>query len=381
MKHIAAITTAAGFFLMVPVGDVRAQADALQNADIQAGKATAEICAACHGAQGISDQPDVPHLSGQHASYIQKGLLSYKQGQRKGTRMADIVKSLSEQDIANVAAFYGNMTPFNKTVKRTGPTAPPEEDPFAEVREATADCAGCHGEDGNTDIPGMPSLAGQHVSYLINSLKHYQEGVRKDDGMQAFVDGLTNAELEDMAYYYAAMEPKQAEPATEGDPIAGLAVTAPCVGCHADDGNNKDPNTPRLAGLDAEYLVAAAEGYRNGSRDHDVMREALGSLRESEIEDMAAFYASKEPTALPVRKPFALAEWVERCNRCHGVGGHSTEPRFPIIASQNEAYLISALKRYHVGERENSMMFAMSFMMTESDIVKLAAYYSGQGAD
>jgi len=77
----------------------------------------------------------------------------------------------------------------------------------------------------------------------------------------------------------------------------------------------------------------------------------------------------------------ALAEWAEKCSRCHGVGGHSTDPRFPILAGQNEAYLINALKRYHGGERESSMMFAMSFLMGESDIAKLAAFYAGQGAD
>ncbi|MBE9557310.1 MAG: c-type cytochrome [Proteobacteria bacterium] len=341
----------------------------------------AEICAACHGVEGISDQPGVPHLSGQHPSYIQAGLLSYKDGHRKGTRMAEVVVGLSKQDIANVAAYYGSLKPFNRIVKRTGALSPAEEDPFATVREATGECAACHGDDGNSDIPGMPSLAGQHVSYLITALKHYQDGVRKDEDMQAFLEGLTDADLEDMAYFYAAMEPKRAEPPTEGDALAGLAVTAPCSGCHADDGNNKDPKTPRLAGLDAEYLVAAAEGYRSGGRNHEVMREALASLRETDIKDMAAFYATSEPKALPVRKPLALAEWAEKCSHCHGAGGHSADPRFPILAGQNEAYLINALKRYHGGERESSMMYAMSFLMGESDIAKLAAFYAGQGAD
>ncbi len=381
MRHTVTTITAVGFILAATASATWAQETTPLAGDIAAGKETAKICAACHGARGISDQPGVPHLSGQHASYIQAGLLSYKEGQRKGTRMAEIVASLNKQEIANVAAYYGSLKPFNKIVKRTGATSPAEEDPFAAVREATADCAGCHGEDGNSDIPGMPSLAGQHVAYLINALKQYQDGLRKDEDMQAFVEDLTSADIEDMAYFYAAMEPKQAEPPTEGDAFAGLAITAPCSGCHADDGNNKDPKTPRLAGLDAEYLVAAAEGYRNGARDHDVMREALANMREPDLKDMAAFYASKEPKALPVRKPLALAEWVEKCNRCHGVGGHSTDPRFPILAGQNESYLINALKRYHGGDRENSMMFAMSFLMAESDIGKLAAFYAGQGAD
>lgn len=381
MRHTVTTITAAGLIFAATAGTTWAQETTPLIGDIQAGKVTAEICAACHGAQGISDQPGVPHLSGQHAPYIQTGLLSYKEGHRKGTKMAEIVASLTKQDIANVAAYYGSLKPFDQIVKRTGPVSPAEEDPFAAVREATGECSACHGEDGNPDIPGMPSLAGQHVSYLINALKQYQDGLRKDEDMQAFVEGLANADLEDMAYFYAAMEPKRAEPPAEGDALAGLAITAPCSGCHGDDGNSKDPKTPRLAGLDAEYLIAAAEGYRSGGRDHDVMREALASLREADIKDMAAFYATKEPKALPVRKPLALAEWAEKCSRCHGVGGHSADPRFPILAGQNEGYLINALKRYHGGERESSMMFAMSFLMGESDIAKLAAFYAGQGAD
>lgn len=380
-KNTARAITTIGLVFAAFAGPAAAQENTSLVGDIQAGKAKSEVCASCHGAQGISDQPGVPHLSGQHASYIQAGLLSYKEGHRKGTRMAEIVAALSRQDIANVAAYYGSLKPFNQIVKRTGPVSPAEEDPFASLREATAECSGCHGDDGNSIIPGTPSLAGQHVSYLMKALKQYQDGLRKNEEMSAFVEGMAAADMEDIAYFYAAMEPVKAEPPTEGDAVAGLAVTAPCSGCHADDGNSQDPKTPRLAGLDAEYLVAAAEGYRSGARDHDVMREALSSMRTSDIKNMAAFYASREPKALPMRKPLALAEWVEKCNRCHGPAGASTDSRFPILAGQDEVYLSHALERYHGGERENSMMFAMSFLMAESDIAKLAAYYSSQGAD
>lgn len=381
MKNTATVITAVAFVVAAAAAPAWAQEASQPTGDVKAGKETAEICAACHGAEGISQQPDVPHLSGQYPSYIQSGLLSYKDGQRKGTKMAEIVATLSEQDIANVAAYFGSLKPFNKIVKRSGPASPAEDDPFAAAREATGECAGCHGDDGNADIPGTPSLAGQHVNYLIGALKQYQDGTRKNEDMVAFADGLTLAEIEDMAYFYAAMEPKKAEPPAEGDAVAGLSATASCAGCHGADGNSKDPKTPRLAGLDAEYLVAAVTAYRSGERGHDVMRDAVSSMRESDIKDMAAFYASKEPHALPIRKPLSVAQWVEKCNRCHGAAGNSTDSRFPILAGQNETYLANALKRYHGGERESSMMFAMSFLMAESDIEKLAAYYARQGVD
>jgi len=302
MRHTVTTITAAGLIFAATAAAAWAQETTPLVGDIQAGKVTAEICAACHGAQGISDQPGVPHLSGQHAPYIQTGLLSYKEGHRKGTKMAEIVASLTKQDIANVAAYYSSLKPFDQIVKRTGPVSPAEEDPFAAVREATGECSACHGEDGNSDIPGMPSLAGQHVSYLINALKQYQDGLRKDEDMQGFVEDLANADLEDMAYFYAAMEPKRAEPPAEGDALAGLAITAPCSGCHGDDGNSKDPKTPRLAGLDAEYLIAAAEGYRSGGRDHDVMREALASLREAGVAALRHIAANAASYGIDLRR-------------------------------------------------------------------------------
>ncbi len=381
MRHTAILSIAAALIWIVGVGTAYSQKDTQPIGDIAAGKATAAAsCARCHGLEGISKAPGTPHLSGQHATYIWAGLSVYKKGERRNRTMHGIVDKLSQSDMANVAAYYGSLKPFSRIPHGTAAPLPAEEDPFAAVRELTADCEGCHGEDGNSDIPGTPSLAGQHVTYLINALRAYQDGLRKNEEMQIFAEPLTGADIEDMAYYYAAMIPKRAEPPAEGDAFAGLAVTAPCAGCHADDGNNKDPKTPRLAGLDAEYLVAAVEAYKDGSRDHDVMREAVATLRESDIKDLAAYYASKEPRALPLRKPLTIKEWVSRCNRCHGVEGRSTDSRFPILAGQDEAYLVKTLKLYHGGERPSSAMQAMSFLMAESDITKLAAYYARQPA-
>jgi len=378
MRYTAIATTAIASILTGPMAAAWAQNETQLVGDAEAGKKVAEICTSCHGLQGISLAPGIPHLSGQHASYILKGLEVYTEGGRKVRTMHNTAELLSEQDKADVAAYYGSLTPFSEIPRPNRQPLPAEEDPFAAVKEATADCAGCHGEDGNADIPGMPSLAGQHVNYLISALKSYQGGLRKSEDMQAFVEDLSSTDIEDMAYYFAAVVPKRAAPPAEGDAFAGLAVTAPCAGCHADDGNNEDPKTPRLAGLDAEYLVAAVEGYRSGERDHDVMREAVSALRENDIKDLAAYYASKEPRALPIRKPLTIGEWAARCDRCHGPAGRSTDPRFPILAGQDETYLVKTLKQYHGGERPSSAMQAMSFLMAESDIAKLAAYYARQ---
>lgn len=148
--------------------------------------------------------------------------------------------------------------------------------------------------------------------------------------------------------------------------------------CHGEDGNAKDPKTPRLAGLDAAYLEAALNAYKDGRRRHAAMQESVTALRDVDIKDLSAFYATKHPKALPVRKPLTTSQWVKKCGRCHGVDGNSTDWRFPILAGQSESYLLKALKLYHGRQRANSMMYAMSFPMGQSDIKKLAAFYASR---
>lgn len=380
MRYTAIAITAFVFILTGPVAPGWTQDKAPPAGDVEAGKKVSEICTGCHGEQGMSLAPGTPHLSGQFAQYILQGLEVYTTNERNVRVMHNTAELLSDEDKANVAAYYASLKPFSDIPHETAAPLDLEEDPFAEVKEMTAECAGCHGDDGNSDIPGTPSLAGQHVNYIINALKQYQDGARKNEDMVAFSEGLSSAEIEDMAYYYASVVPMKAPSSEVGDAFAGLAATAPCAGCHGADGNSKDPKTPRLAGLDAEYLVAAIQGYRDGGRSHDVMRDAVSTLRTKDINDIVTYYASKEPHPLPIRKPLTIREWAARCDRCHGPSGRSTDPRFPILAGQDETYLVKTLKLYHGGERPSSAMQAMSFLMAESDINKMAAYYARQPA-
>jgi len=349
--------------------------------DVEAGRRTAkEHCVTCHDLDGMGDAAEVPHLAGQHADYMSTALQQYRDGRRASDYMVAMtvaIGTLTGEEMSNVAAYYASLTPFTEVAAQNAKgTPPPEEDPFAAVKAMTEACAGCHGEDGNSDLPGSPGLAGQHAEYLVESLNAYKNGSRKHDMMQAFVEPLSTAEIDEIAFYYAVMKPERAETPMVGDPFAGRAPAAACSVCHGEDGNTDDPKTPRLAGLDSEYLVAAIVAYQDGSRDHSAMRDIVAALDKTEIADMSAYYAAKEPKALPVRKPLTTKEWAEKCDRCHGPGGNSTDPRFPILAGQSQAYLVKTLKHYHGGERGNPMMYAMSFAMNEADILKLAAYYA-----
>jgi len=80
-------------------------------ANIEAGRKKAEeVCAACHGKDGNSPSADFPRLGGQHADYLRKSLRDYRSGARKDAVMAGFAKALTDQDIANLAAFYASQT-------------------------------------------------------------------------------------------------------------------------------------------------------------------------------------------------------------------------------------------------------------------------------
>lgn len=379
----AAITL--GMLLVSTFAGASEQAQATAQGDPRAGQAIAGKCVTCHGDDVTVGPIKMPHLAGQHADYITKALTAYRSGERNEDNMHAVAGALSDQDILDLAAYFAGLAPIAThsgiEITTNGDRLDLDKDPYAAVREGTAPCAGCHGVGGNSATPGMPGLAGQHPQYLIAALKAYRDGARPDPMMQAFAAPLEDRMIEDMAFYYAAIKPVAAESPTSGDPYAGRAATRDCVTCHGNDGNTKDPKTPRLAGLDASYIAAAIVAYKGGERSHAAMQDAVAAVRDADIADISAFYATKAPKALPIRKRLTTAEWVENCNRCHGPNGKSTDPRFPILAGQSESYLIKALKHYHDGDRSNSMMIAMSYPMSESDIRKLAAYYAAQKPD
>ena len=79
-----------------------------QSADIDAGKAKAAVCAACHGANGVSVIPDYPNLAGQKQKYLKTAITAYRDGERKNGIMSPLAKPLSDEDIANLAAYFAN---------------------------------------------------------------------------------------------------------------------------------------------------------------------------------------------------------------------------------------------------------------------------------
>jgi cytochrome c553 len=345
----------------------------------EGGRIAEASCARCHGANGISATKGVPHLAGQRAAYLDLQLQAYRQRARVQSGMTGIVRYLSDDALLKVAAYYASLQPPK-------PAAPPAKaaaarvDPVQAGKAAATACAGCHGETGVSGMSGMPSLVGLDPKYVIASMQAYKSGERANDMMKAIAAGASDSDLNNMALYYALQKPARAQTPAEGNPAAGKKAAAACGACHGDLGVSGNPATPSLAGQDAQYLAAAMQAYKDGSRKDESMKGPVAQLEERAIKDIAAFYAAQPPQAVNVRRPLTLAQWTERCDRCHGANGNSTDPLMPALAAQRADWLEQVLHAYRTGARKSTAMAAMSALMSEGDVKDLSAYYARQSA-
>jgi cytochrome c553 len=347
--------------------------------DIADGKRLAEMnCTGCHGANGVSVTPGVPHLAGQRPAYLYLELKAYQAGNRGESAMSNSLKFLSDDALIKVAAYFAGLDPAPPAPATVGPAKP---DPVqAGKAVAAAACAGCHGNAGVTQIAGMPSLVGLDPTYLIDAMKAYKTGQRKHDTMKAILASVSEPAMNNLALFYALQTPAGAKTPASGDRAAGKDAAASCAGCHGDQGVSGAPLTPSLAGQDAQYTVAALQAYKGGLRNDETMKGLTASLDNNAMKNLAAYYAAQEPKAPNVRKPLTTEEWAQRCDRCHGVNGNSTDPRLPMLAGQRADYLRKALQGYRARTRKSNEMAAMSDGLSEDDLDNLAAYYARQKA-
>jgi cytochrome c553 len=166
-----------------------------------------------------------------------------------------------------------------------------------------------------------------------------------------------------------------------GAVAAGKEKAAPCAACHGADGMSGNPEWPNLAGQQRGYLIGALQGYKAGARGESVMTDLAKDLAETDTNALAAYYASlscKSPgTSSAGTVVSAGKEKAAPCAACHGAEGMSGNPEWPSLAGQQQAYLVTALKAYQTGARQNSMMAGLAKSLSNTDIGQLAAYYAG----
>jgi len=162
-------------------------APAMAAGDAAAGEKKAAVCAACHGQDGNSPGGDFPSLAGQGEKYLTKQLVGYKSGARANPIMQGQVAGLSEQDMADLAAFYASKTVKGGSAKAD--LVAQGERLYRGGNPATgvAACAGCHGPAGQgIDAAGFPALAGQHASYTELQLRAFRAAGREDLGAPSY---------------------------------------------------------------------------------------------------------------------------------------------------------------------------------------------------
>lgn len=183
--------------------------------DVKAGQSKNAMCVGCHGIQGYQASfPEihkVPMISGQSEKYIVSSLNAYKKGERKHPSMRGIAETLSDQDMADLAAYYA----ASGVVAGAAPLAEKPSkvaDPKVQALLDKANCASCHGVNFSKPIdPSYPKLGGQHADYLLVALKAYKvqnnaKVGRNNAIMGGMVKPYTNAELKIIAKYLESLE-------------------------------------------------------------------------------------------------------------------------------------------------------------------------------
>ena len=168
----------------------------LAQGNIEAGKEKAKACAACHGLDGNSINPAWPKLSGQHENYLILQINNFQKGVRVNAQMAPMVENLTDQDKADLAAYFSAQTPMpakaHPDLIQLGARVYRAGNPDTGVPA----CMACHGPRGaGNPAAQYPSLSGQHAQYVENQLNAFRTGDRENSVMHTIAGKMTNEEI------------------------------------------------------------------------------------------------------------------------------------------------------------------------------------------
>ena len=163
------------------------------------------------------------------------------------------------------------------------------------IKQKIAACVACHGAEGRSVNPVVPSLAGQPKQFITTQLVMFREGNRKDPQMSPMAANLSNAEINDFGTYFSAQMPAPSARAVDPEKLAAsrrLTEDNHCVSCHGPELKGQQ-HIPRLAGQQADYLRAQLRGFKASTRfDMDgQMTSAAQTLSDADIEILANYLA------------------------------------------------------------------------------------------
>ena len=206
-KFVSAGSVLAGLSLALITATSHAQSAPTPNVEAAAKKVA--MCTGCHNIPGYQatfpELHKVPKIGGQCAQYIASALTAYRKGERKHPTMRSISAALSDQDIADISAYYEQQGG-----KVSAPTQAPAAPPAVAELLTKGACASCHGANFSTPLPGYPKIAGQHADYLYVALKAYQVENNANIGrgnaiMNAQAKLFTREQLREIANYIGSL--------------------------------------------------------------------------------------------------------------------------------------------------------------------------------
>jgi cytochrome c553 len=271
------IANIAGYYASLPPLEPLPQV-AIEDSSYARGKSIGAMCEECHGEKGISDTEGVPSLAGQQPAYLIVATQEYKDGSRGHTEKADMLSELEQVDIEKMAMYFA---------AQSAPARPPP--PFGDPlvgKTDSAPCGKCHGANGISHKPLVPSLAAQEPVYLVNAIKAYANHERlSEDEMPA----RTDEQVENLAAFYAT---RQSEAAVESAPT-GAELASKCDRCHHPTSGQRKLNVPALRGQSHDYLVRAMKEYRREDRENSMMHKMSSRYSDDMIEALATYYATQ----------------------------------------------------------------------------------------
>ncbi len=175
-----------------------ALAEGLPAGDPAEGRKVARQCSTCHGRDGIAQIPIAPHIGGEPARYLADQLVAFRDGTREHEMMTVVTKNLSDQAIADVAAWYASFTPSATLT--------------ADASGAPTQCTACHGKDGISRMKKAPNLAGESTIYTATQLKAFRNGARQNGMMTNIAKGLSDDDIRAVAEWYASIKLEMSAP-------------------------------------------------------------------------------------------------------------------------------------------------------------------------
>ncbi len=256
-------------------------------------------CEVCHGVAGSRDETPLSDISATGADHtnqlklenpsdtVKLCTLCHEQMPGRPLEQKQIVVATHAEDQQCKACH--NVHSPRIFVWALASTSQPGN--AAAGKAIAGNCAACHGKSGVSEIPTIPSLAGQNEAYLANAIMAYRRGLREDPMMTGMAKDLSDTAAENLAAYYAGLQCKSARNGETKAAARGQVLASKCASCHGANGISGQAMWPNLAGQSKDYLASAMKSYKAG-RKNGLMSKIAKDLNDADAAALAAYYAN-----------------------------------------------------------------------------------------